>query len=259
MTLVDIHCHILPGIDDGSKDWETSIKLARDAVKDGVTHAVCTPHTLNGKYINHKKDVIRLTENFQDMLDEAKIPLTVFPGQEVRISGDLPEALDNDDILFLDEDGQYMLLEFPSDDVPTYAKDMIFNIQQRGITPIVVHPERNSRILKEPHILQELIEQGCLVQITASSYVGTFGKEIEKMSKQFIEAGQCACFASDAHDLPKRQYEYSAALKKLGEEFGEERGNEFKNNARAIVNGDNVQLNWRPLKKRKNIFRFFKM
>ena len=152
-----------------------------------------------------------------------------------------------------------MLLEFPSDDVPTYAKDMIFNIQQRGITPIVVHPERNSRILKEPHILQELIEQGCLVQITASSYVGTFGKEIEKMSKQFIAAGQCACFASDAHDLPKRQYEYSAALKKLGEEFGEERVNEFKNNARAIVNGDNVQLNWRPLKKRKNIFRFFKM
>ena len=127
MTLVDIHCHILPGIDDGSKDWETSIKLARDAVKDGITHAVCTPHTLNGKYINHKKDVIRLTENFQDMLDEAKIPLTVFPGQEVRISGDLPEALDNDDILFLDEDGQYMLLEFPSDDVPTYAKDMIFD------------------------------------------------------------------------------------------------------------------------------------
>ena len=67
MTLVDIHCHILPGIDDGSKDWETSIKLARDAVKDGVTHAVCTPHTLNGKYLNHKDDVIRLTENFQDM------------------------------------------------------------------------------------------------------------------------------------------------------------------------------------------------
>ena len=152
-----------------------------------------------------------------------------------------------------------MLLEFPSDDVPTYAKDMIFSIQQRGITPIVVHPERNSRILKEPHILQELIEQGCLVQITASSYVGTFGKEIEKMSKQFIEAGQCACFASDAHDLPKRQYENSAALKKLGEEFGEERVNEFKNNARAIVNGDNVQLNWCPLKKRRNIFRFFKM
>ena len=87
-----------------------------------LTHAVCTPHTLNGKYLNHKDDVIRLTENFQDMLDEAKIPLTVFPGQEVRISGDLPDALDNDDILFLDEEEQYMLLEFPSDDVQLMLK-----------------------------------------------------------------------------------------------------------------------------------------
>jgi len=245
MVLVDIHCHILPGVDDGAKDWQTSIKLAREAVADGVTHAVCTPHMLNGKYINHKKDVIRLTENFQDMLDDAKIPLTVFPGQEVRISGDLPKALDDDDILFLDEDGQYMLLEFPSDDVPAYTRDMVFELMQRGITPIVVHPERNKKILEEPTILQELIEQGCLVQITASSYMGTFGKKIEEMSRKFIEAGQCACFASDAHDLPKRQYEYSEALEKLSDEFWSEKAQEFRDNAQAIVNGDDVPLDWR--------------
>lgn len=258
MVLVDIHCHILPGIDDGSKDWQTSMKLAKDAVKDGITHAVMTPHTLNGRYLNHKEDVIRLTDNFQEMLDEAKIPLTVFPGQEVRISGDLPQALDNDDILFLDEDGRYMLLEFPSDDVPAYSKDMIFQVMQRGITPIIVHPERNSRILKNPAILQGLIEQGCLVQITASSYVGTFGKEIEEMSRKFIEAGQCACFASDAHDLPKRDYEYSEALQKLSNEFGSEKAQEFRDNAQAIVNGDNVQLNWQPLttKKKKKFWLF---
>ena len=256
MVLVDIHCHILPGVDDGAKDWQTSIKLAREAVADGVTHAVCTPHMLNGKYINHKKDVIRLTENFQDMLDDAKIPLTVFPGQEVRISGDLPKALDDDDILFLDEDGQYMLLEFPSDDVPAYTRDMVFKLMQRGITPVVVHPERNSRILKEPVILQELIEQGCLVQITASSYIGTFGKDIEEMSRRFIEAGQCSCFASDAHDLPKRQYEYSEALEKLSNEFGQGVAQEYRDNAQALVNGDNVQMNWRPFKKKKRFWIF---
>ena len=256
MVLVDIHCHILPGVDDGAKDWQTSIKLAKEAVADGVTHAVCTPHMLNGKYINHKKDVIRLTENFQDMLDDAKIPLTVFPGQEVRISGDLPKALDDDDILFLDEDGQYMLLEFPSDDVPAYTRDMVFKLMQRGITPVVVHPERNSRILKEPVILQELIEQGCLVQITASSYIGTFGKDIEEMSRRFIEAGQCSCFASDAHDLPKRQYEYSEALEKLSNEFGQGVAQEYRDNAQALVNGDNVQMNWRPFKKKKRFWIF---
>ena len=122
-----------------------------------------------------------------------------------------------------------------------------------------MHPERNNRILKEPTLLQDFIEQGCLVQITASSYMGTFGKEIEKLSKRFIEAGQCACFASDAHDLPNRQYQYSEALQKLDEEFGKEKVEEFKNNARAIINGDYVQLNWKPLKKRKNILRFLKM
>ena len=256
MVLVDIHCHILPGIDDGSKNWDTSIKLAKAAVKDGVTHAICTPHTLNGRYTNHKDDIIWLTDLYQQKLDEAKIPLTVFPGQEVRLSGDLIDALDQDDILFCDEDGTYMLLEFPSDDVPTYAQDTIFKVMQRGITPIIVHPERNKKILEEPTVLQELIEQGCLVQITASSYMGTFGKKIEEMSRKFIEAGQCACFASDAHDLPKRQYQYSEALKKLSKEFGSDLAQQYQDNARAFVNGDNVQLDWRPLGKKKKFWLF---
>ena len=256
MVLVDIHCHILPGIDDGSKNWDTSIKLAKAAVKDGVTHAICTPHTLNGRYTNHKDDIIWLTDLYQQKLDEAKIPLTVFPGQEVRLSGDLIDALDQDDILFCDEDGTYMLLEFPSDDVPTYAQDTIFKVMQRGITPIIVHPERNKKILEEPTVLQELIEQGCLVQITASSYIGTFGKKIEEISRKFIEAGQCACFASDAHDLPKRQYQYSEALKKLSKEFGSDLAQQYQDNARAFVNGDNVQLDWRPLGKKKKFWIF---
>lgn len=256
MTLVDIHCHILPGIDDGSKDWETSLKLAQDAVDDGVTHALLTPHHLNGRYVNHKNDVSELTEQFKEKLKENNISLTVFPSQEVRLSGDLLSALDNDDILFCDEDGTYMLLEFPSESVPAYAKNTIFEIKKRAVTPIIVHPERNSGILRKPEILQELIEQGCFVQITASSYMGTFGKEIEDMSKRFIEAGQCACFASDAHDLPKRDYEYSEALAKLKKEFGSEYSEMFKDNARRIINGDNVNMPWQPLKKKKKFWIF---
>lgn len=82
MVLVDIHCHILPGIDDGSKDWDSSIKLAKAAVKDGVTHAICTPHTLNGRYTNHKDDIVWLTDLYQQKLDEAKVPLTVSQGRK---------------------------------------------------------------------------------------------------------------------------------------------------------------------------------
>lgn len=251
MVLVDIHCHILPGIDDSSKSWESSINLAKEAVKDGVTHAICTPHTLNGRYTNHKDDIIWLTDQYQQRLDEAKVPLTVFPGQEVRLSGDLISSLDNDDILFCDEDGTYMLLEFPSEDVPTYAQDTIFKIMQRGITPIIVHPERNSRILKEPKILQSMLEQGCLVQITASSYTGVFDKKIEDMSRKFIAAGQGRTFASDAHDLPRRQYQLSKAYQKMSQEFGKDLAKQWQDNARSIINGDPVQMNWNPLKKKK--------
>lgn len=256
MVLVDIHCHILPGVDDGSKNWQTSMKLAKDAVKDGITHAICTPHTLNGRYLNHKKDIIRLTDNFQEMLADAKIPLTVFPGMEVRLSGNLLKAIDNDDILYCDEGGTYMLLEFPSDDVPTYAPEMIYKILQRGITPIIVHPERNNRILKAPTLLQDMLEQGCLVQITASSYTGIFGKKIEQLSHKLIEAGQACTFASDAHDLPNRQYQLSEAYQKMSKEFGDDVTEEWQDNARRIVNGDPVTMNWRPLKQRKR-FLFF--
>lgn len=254
MPVVDLHCHILPGIDDGSKDWETSLKLARDAVDDGITHALCTPHTLNGRYLNHKADVIKLTEEFQDKIDQAGIPLTVFPGHEVRLSGGLLEALDNDDILFCDEDGQYMLLELPSNEVPHYTKNMVFQLQQRGITPIIVHPERNNEILEEPTKLQEFLEMGVLVQITASSYTGIFGKKIEDCSRDFIQAGQCAFFASDAHDLPRREYQMHAALDKLAKEFGEDKKQQFFSNAQKVINGEPVHLDWQPLKKKRKKF-----
>lgn len=254
MTVVDLHCHILPGIDDGSKDWETSLKLAQDAVNDGITHALCTPHTLNGRFLNHKADVIKLTEEFQEKIDQAGIPLTVFPGHEVRLSGGLLDALDKDDILFCDEDGQYMLLELPSNEVPHYTKNMVFQLMQRGITPIIVHPERNNEILEEPTKLQEFLEMGVLVQITASSYTGTFGKKIEDCSCNFIEAGQCAFFASDAHDLPKREYQMYAALDKLAKEFGEGKKQEYLSNAQKVINGEPVHLDWQPLKKKRRKF-----
>lgn len=149
-----------------------------------------------------------------------------------------------------------MLLEFPSEDVPTYAKDTIFKLQGYGITPVIVHPERNNRILKEPEILQDLIEQGCLVQITASSYTGLFGSKVENLSRKLIEAGQGVTFASDAHDLPRRQYQLSEAYQKMAKEFSEDLAREWKDNARKIINGETIQMDWKPLKKKKRFWLF---
>lgn len=162
MVMVDLHCHLLPRIDDGSKSMAISLRLAKEATENGVTHALLTPHHMNGHYVNHKQDVLARTKEFQEELEKNNIPLTVFPGQEVRINGQLIEALDNDDILFADESGKYMMLEFPDNDVPHYTNQMIFNLQQRGITPVVVHPERNTKIMAEPDLLYQMLEKGCL-------------------------------------------------------------------------------------------------
>ena len=257
MVMVDLHCHLLPGIDDGSKSMEISLRLAREAIENGVTHALLTPHHMNGRYINHKQDVIKRTAEFRQQLKEHNIPLTVFPGQEVRINGQLIDALDKDDILFADEDNRYLMLEFPDDDVPHYTNQMIFELQQRGITPIIVHPERNTKMMAHPELLYQLLQKGCLSQITASSYVGTFGKKVEDFSKKLIANGQGYLFASDAHDLPGRKYEMRQAFEKLSREFNAELAKRYAENARAIINGENVPANEiRELKRRKRFWLF---
>ncbi|MDD6432624.1 MAG: tyrosine protein phosphatase [Lactobacillaceae bacterium] len=258
MVMVDLHCHLLPGIDDGSKSMKISLRLAREATENGVTHALLTPHHMNGRYVNHKQDVIRQTEEFQEQLREHNIPLTVFPGQEVRINGHLLDALDKDDLLFADTGNRYLMLEFPDDDVPHYTNQMIFDLQQRGITPVIVHPERNTKIMAEPDLIYQLLQKGCLSQITASSYVGTFGKKVEKFSCQLIEAGQGYVFASDAHDLPGRKYEMRQAFDKMQHEFGHRLAEQYQRNARLIINGESISLNdLRTIKKRKKRFWLF--
>lgn len=241
--MIDLHCHLLPGVDDGSKSMDISLKLANDAVRDGIDYALLTPHHMNGVYLNHKKAVIQQTQEFQVELDRHKIPLKVFPGQEVRINGDLLTALDQDDILFADEGGRYLMLEFPDDDVPSYTSTMIYELMQRGIIPIIVHPERNTKIMKKPDILYRLLNRGCLSQITAGSYVGAFGYKVQKFSKQLIQTGQAYVFASDAHDLPNRKYEMTNAFAKLNHEFGNDYVSQFNENAKRIINGDNIILN----------------
>lgn len=257
MVMVDLHCHLLPGIDDGSKNMEISLRLAKEATENGVTHALLTPHHMNGRYINHKQDVVRLTSEFRKQLEAHQIPLTVFPGQEVRINGQLIDALDKDDILFADEDNRYLMLEFPDDDVPHYTNQMIFALQQRGITPVIVHPERNTKIIDHPELLYQLLEKGCLSQITASSYVGTFGKKVEDFSKKLIANGQGYLFASDAHDLPGRKYEMRQAFDKLSQEFGQKLAERYADNARAIINGENVPINTIKKLRRKKRFWLF--
>ncbi|WP_367369464.1 tyrosine-protein phosphatase [Pediococcus ethanolidurans] len=255
MKMIDLHCHILPGVDDGYPDIETSLKLAEVAVEQGITHMLLTPHHMDGDYLNHKADVIEKTTAFQEALDRNQIRLTVFPGQEVHITGELIQATDRDDILFADESNRYLILELPHNEVPEYTEKMLFALQTRGITPILVHPERNQGFMQDPDKLYEFVSQGCLTQLTASSYVGVFGEHVQKLTEQIIDAGLGFVFASDAHNLKGRNFKMTQAFEKLEKNKGKRFVEIYQENAKRIINGDDVILgdihHIRSTKKRK--------
>ncbi|WP_367370640.1 tyrosine-protein phosphatase [Levilactobacillus brevis] len=257
MTLVDLHCHILPGVDDGAKDLPMALGMARDAVAQGISHILLTPHHMDGEYTNHKVDVLRKTTAFQEALDAAKIPLTVFPGQEVHLTGELLTALDDDDILFMDEGGKYLLLELPHSGIPEYTEDMIFELQARGITPVIAHPERNHGFQKEPDRLYDFVASGCLTQITASSYLGVFGSEVEDFTQRIIDAGLGFVFASDAHNLKGRNFRMQKAFAKLEQHNGAEMVTWMQDNAKKIINGDDLEPSeYHYIKEKKKFWLF---
>ena len=254
-TLVDLHCHILPGIDDGSRDVETSLHLARQAVLDGVTHILATPHHLDNDYVNHARDVERLASDFQAKLDQEGIKLKVFPGQEVHINGDL--IAHYDDLLGIDAEKRYMLLELPHGDVPRYTKQLIFDLKKKGTTPVIVHPERNKLIQDNTDILYDFIEAGALAQLTATSYLGKFGSHVEEVSKQLVEHNLVQIFASDAHALKGRGFVLSEAFDKLAKEMGTAKAQEFETNAERLLNGQRVIAKDYSLVRKKKRFFFF--
>lgn len=254
--LVDLHCHILPGIDDGSPDIEHSLQLARDAVVDGVSYILATPHHLDKNYVNHPDEVSRKVKSFQKILDEENIPLKIFPGQEVHINGDLLDRFD--DLLGVDTKKKYMLLELPHGDVPGYTKKLIFELRKAGTIPVIVHPERNKKIQDDLDILYDFIQMGSLAQLTATSYIGGFGEHVKDISKKLIEHNLVQIIASDAHALNGREFELREALEKIEIDFGEEKAELFARNAKRMINGQRVILQeFSPVPRKKHLLKFW--
>lgn len=242
MKLIDLHCHILPGVDDGAKDRTMALQMAEAAVNQGISHILLTPHHMDSHYTNHKLDVIKHTGAFQQDLIDHEIPLKVFPGQEVHLTGDLLKAIFDDDILFMDSGNRYLLLEFPHNEVPEYAENMIFELTSRGITPVLAHPERNQGFQKDPDRLFSFVEMGCLTQLTSSSYLGVFGKNIQTLTEKIIKANLGFVFASDAHNFEGRRFMMREAFNRLSEQVDVKTAERFNQNAKNILNGDDVEI-----------------
>ncbi|MGX6428797.1 tyrosine-protein phosphatase [Levilactobacillus yonginensis] len=240
MGLIDVHIHLLPAIDDGPQNHELALQLAEMVVAQGITHAVLTPHHLQADYDNPKWRVQEHVVAFQSALQLAGIPLTVFPGQEVHMTGDLLNHLAADDLLFLDAVGTYLLLELPATHVPLYTEDLLFQLTLRGIIPVLAHPERHPVLQREPERLERLMRLGCLLQVTAGSYLGMFGRAAQKLASHLLVSVPGVLLASDAHDDLRRPCVMAAAFQQLEVAVGSDRCREINDNAVAVVNGESL-------------------
>ncbi|EOT41455.1 tyrosine-protein phosphatase [Enterococcus dispar] len=250
--MIDLHCHILPGIDDGAENLEASIAMAEKAISQGITHILCTPHHNNGKYTNPKSEVVSRVLALQKELDQRNLSLTVLEGQEVRISGDLIEELAKGQILFTDLDDTYILIEFPTMDIPAYTENIFFQLRSMGKIPVIVHPERNAKFREDPNRLIEYLEMGCLAQLTAPSYVGIFGRSIQKTAKEMVEHNLVQMVASDAHGVNKRNFYMKEAYEAIAKDFGEEKVVAMQQVAKDLLNGDQVEIpTYTAIKKKK--------
>ena len=250
--MIDIHSHILPGVDDGAQTIEDSIAMARQAVEQGITEIIATPHHRNGRYNNEKLEILSKVAELNDVLQREGIALKVLPGQECRIFGELVDAYQKDELLTLNDGGHYMLIEFSSSHVPMYAEQLLYNIQFEGVIPIIVHPERNSHFIEQPERLSEFVEKGALVQLTASSVTGAFGKKIQKFSMQLLQANLVHFVASDAHNTTSRKNPLKEAYEVIAKSMDASYVDYLQENASLMINGEYIpQKPIKPIKKKR--------
>ncbi len=255
--MIDIHCHILPGIDDGAKTIEDSVAMAKTAVTDGITTIIATPHHQNGRYINEGSSIIERVQELNDELTKQNIPLTILPGQEPRIYGELVQDYEKGHVLTLNDGKKYVLIEFSSSQVPKYAEQLLFDIQLQGLNPIIVHPERNAQIMEQPDILYNFVKKGALTQVTASSVTGHFGKKIQKFSQQLIEANLTHFIASDAHNTSGRTFRLNEAYDLIENKYGIDMIYFFTENAQYLIDGQMVDRGEPEKVKRKKFLGLF--
>ena len=255
--MIDIHCHILPGIDDGAQTEAETIAMGKQAIKNGIHTVIATPHHKNRTFDNYKEEIVTQVKFLNELYKKSNIELIVLPGQEVRIYGELIEDIQNGDIQSLN-DSKYLLIEFPSDQIPRYTEQLFFDIQREGIIPVIAHPERNRDIYTNPNRLYELVRLGALAQLTSGSLTGVFGKEIKEVSYQLLDSNLIHFIASDAHDTKIRKFTLNEAYNIVQERYGIGMRYSIEENAKYLIMNENInKLEPQRIQKRKKLFGLF--
>ena len=202
--VIDIHCHILPGLDDGAQDWAQSLEMARISAEDGVLGIVCTPHFSPVFPANNRTAILEAVEELRERLRAAGIRIELYPGCELAIAPDLHERIESGELLTINGNGKIALVEMPTGVIPPNLDRFLWMMQVKGINVILAHPERNYPLMKNPSVLFEWIQAGALVQITGASLTGHHGKEVQKLSLGLLRHRMVHFVASDSHGPARR-------------------------------------------------------
>lgn len=215
--MIDLHCHLLPGIDDGPKTMEQALAMARFAVEQGIVHCVLTPHIHPGCYDNTAQSIQLVFDAFKRALNDAGIALEISMAAEVRVCAELPVLVMQNKIPYLGkwQDNKVILLEFPHNHIPIGVEKLVQWLLDRKIIPLIAHPERNQALMKQPAKIDRFLAMGCLLQVTAGSITGLFGLDSQRTALHYIEQGKVTVIATDAHNLHKRQPSLLAARQVL--------------------------------------------
>jgi protein-tyrosine phosphatase len=222
--MIDIHCHLLPGIDDGPPSLDAALALARALVEDKVHHVVCTPHVFPGRFENRRSTIELEFAQFQQALQAAGIDLTLSFAGEVRLTPEVLPLLDKGELPFLGRTASgeaTLLLEMPDGQIPLGSERFVGRLLDKNILPVLAHPERNRAVMEDPSRLEGFVEMGCMLQLTAASVVGLFGPKAHTTARTLLEAGWVHAVASDAHNLGGRKPRMSAAREWLTKTYGQ--------------------------------------
>jgi len=239
--LIDIHNHILPGLDDGASGWEQSLAMARVAVEDGITEIVCTPHWVPGKYENTRALILERFSEFTTLLAEHNIPLAAYPGAELRLDASLPQRIRAGELLTLNDGGSYILVELPEEALPRNIEDFFWQLQLQNFKPVISHVERNSALRQDPARLCRWVETGILTQITAASILAEFSTDIRDFAIQLLEHRMVHMVVTDSHGLRMRIPQLSGACKVVEEILGADIAHEMTHEIpKLIIEGKSV-------------------
>ena len=236
--MYDIHSHILPNIDDGPHEMDDSVAMARVAQNDGTIKMICTPHHKDVTENHSISKLKQLFSEFKSRLKTENINLEIALGMENHISLDLPDALSNGTSLTLNQTN-YALIELPFFGKPNFIEKILFDVQLKGYTPVLAHPERLELFQNTPSILNEFVNRGMLTQFTAGSILGLFGKKAKNLTQRYLKEGLVHTFASDTHrPTGPRLPILSSAFKEVSSSHGEDIASKlFSENPKSIIDG----------------------